>query len=177
MSNIIFKQKYFNYKFYLKILQVRGFWNTYYNFKETLTQKFQTRFQSTTFSTTPTTEKYSFKRDWENAKPFEEIPGLNKFLGIFSFLPGGKYYKLDPNKLMLAFKRDLGNISRFDGYFGRNDMVITHNVNDFITVFRNEGTWPIRPGLQALEYHRTEYRKDFFQGMEGIITTYVEKYL
>lgn len=72
---------------------------------------------------------------------------------------------------MLSFKRDLGHIARFDGLFGRSDLVITHNVEDFITVFRNEGTWPIRPGLQASEYHRGVYRKDFFQGIEGIIST------
>ncbi|KAM7361974.1 uncharacterized protein ACRADG_012838 [Cochliomyia hominivorax] len=118
----------------------------------------------------------SLQHEWEKAKPFEEIPSLNKFSGFISFLPGGKYYKLDPNKLLLALKRDLGNIIKFKGYFGRKDLVITHNVDDFITVFRNEGKWPVRPGLDFFAYHRTVHRADFFEGVEGIISTHGEKW-
>ncbi|KAI8115282.1 Cytochrome P450 CYP12A2 [Lucilia cuprina] len=122
------------------------------------------------------TETNSFKQEWENAKPFKEIPSYKKLSDILKFLPGGKYYKMEPTKLMLQLKKDMGNIMRFDGYFGRKNGVITHNVEDFITVFRNEGIWPIRPGSDALHYHRSVHRADFFRGTEGIISTQNEKW-
>ncbi|XP_065371241.1 cytochrome P450 CYP12A2-like isoform X2 [Calliphora vicina] len=143
--------------------------------KLALNQTISKTFQSTE-TIAATTQTNSFKQEWENARPFEEIPTQKKITGLFNFLPGGKYYKLDPTKLMLALKRDMGNITRFHGFFGRKDVVITHNVEDFIAVLRNEGIWPTRPGLDALQYHRHVYRADFFKGVEGIISTEGEKW-
>ncbi|KAM7362618.1 cytochrome P450 CYP12A2-like [Cochliomyia hominivorax] len=110
-------------------------------------------------------------KEWENAKPFEEIPSIGKFTLLRRFLPGGKYANLDSTKLMNALKEDLGNIARLPGFFGRKEFVFTHNVEDFEKILRNEGVWPNRPGSEALQYHRHVHRADFFQGIEGLIST------
>ncbi|XP_037824421.1 cytochrome P450 CYP12A2-like [Lucilia sericata] len=130
----------------------------------------------TTANLGTTNEPNSFQTEWQKAKPYEEIPSQSKIAGLLNYLPGGKYYKMGPADLMMALKRDLGNIARLHGYFGREDMVVTHNVDDFVTVLRNEGIWPARPGLDAIHYYRHVYRRDFFQGVEGIITTRDEKW-
>lgn len=111
------------------------------------------------------------KIEWEKAKPFEKIPTVNTLAFFRGFLPGGKYAKLDSTQLLLAFKDDFGNVARLPGFFGREGFVITHNVEDFEKVLRNEGIWPKRPGSEALQYHRHVHRKDFFQGVEGLIST------
>ncbi|KAI8118151.1 Cytochrome P450 CYP12A2 [Lucilia cuprina] len=133
------------------------------------------RFQTTVHHVT-TNESNSFRSEWQNAKSYEEIPSQSKIAGLLNYLPGGKYYKMGPAELMMALKRDYGDITRLHGYFGRDDMVVTHNVDDFVTVLRNEGIWPTRPMLDAVHYYRHEYRRDFFQGVEGIITTRGEKW-
>lgn len=87
-----------------------------------------------------------------------------------NFLPGGKYYKMDPLNMIMALKKELGPIARFKGILGKKDIVITHNVDDFSIVLRNEGPWPKRPSMDAMRYHREVYRADFFKGVGGLLT-------
>lgn len=108
---------------------------------------------------------------WEKAKLYNEIPTMNKFQFIRSFLPGGKYAKMDTTRLFEALKADLGNISRLPGFFGKKETVLTHNVEDFEIVLRNEGIWPTRTGSEGIHYHRHVHRADFFQGIEGLLST------
>lgn len=110
-------------------------------------------------------------KEWQNAKPFEEIPTIGKFALLRRFLPGGKYANLDSFNMLNAFKEDFGNVAYLPGFFGRQGFVITHNVEDFEKVLRNEGIWPKRPGSEYLQYHRHVHRKDFFQGVEGLLST------
>lgn len=90
---------------------------------------------------------------------------------LMKFLPGGKYAKLDASQLMLAFKRDFGDICLLKGMLGKKDFVCTHNPEDFEQVLRNEGSWPIRPGMEVLEYYRNVLKKDFYQGTGGLLST------
>jgi len=108
--------------------------------------------------------------EWLQAKPFEEIPKAN-ILSLFakSALPGGKYKNLEMMEMIDALRQDYGNIIFLPGMMGRDGLVMTHNPKDFEVVFRNEGVWPFRPGSDILRYHRTVYRKDFFDGVQGII--------
>ncbi|KAM7361973.1 uncharacterized protein ACRADG_012837 [Cochliomyia hominivorax] len=115
-------------------------------------------------------------REWENAKPFEEIPTIGKFTLLRRFLPGGKYANLDSTQIINAYKRDIGNVSRIPSFFGRREFVITHNVEDFENIYRNEGIWPNRPSSEAIQYHRHVHRADFFQGVEGLISTQGESW-
>ncbi|TMW43220.1 hypothetical protein DOY81_011700 [Sarcophaga bullata] len=111
-------------------------------------------------------------KEWEKAKPYKEIPTVGKLKFISNFLPGGKYADMDSTQLLNAFKADYGNISRLPALFwGSPRAVITHNVEDFEKVLRNEGIWPFRPGSEAMLYHRHVLRADFFQGREGLLAT------
>lgn len=127
------------------------------------------RFITTTSSLKQTNHQHS--KEWQISKPYSDIPSMSSFMLIRNFLPGGKYYKYDSTQFLVALKEDLGSICKLPGAFGQTDMIITHNVQDFETLLRNEGVWPKRPGMEALNYHRSVYRKDFFKGTEGLLAT------
>ena len=129
------------------------------------------RFQSTATVINERDFATKLSREWQRAKPYEELPTLSNFELLRNFLPGGKYNNLDSTQFLLALKRDLGDICKLPGLFGQQPIVFTYNVNDFETIYRNEGVWPTRPGLEAINYHRSVYRKDFFKGVEGLLAT------
>ncbi|KAH8292309.1 hypothetical protein KR054_008261 [Drosophila jambulina] len=108
--------------------------------------------------------------EWLQAKPFEEIPRVN-VLSMFAkiALPGGKYKNLELMDMFKAMQEDYGDLFFLGGMLGSPAVLMTHNPKDFEVVFRNEGVWPLRPGSDTLRYHRTVHRKDFFQGVEGVI--------
>lgn len=85
--------------------------------------------------------------------------------------PGGKYRNMDLNQLVLAVRDDYGDICRMPTILGSNPVLMSYNPKDFETVYRNEGIWPDRPGNDTLRYHREEFRKDFFQGVGGLISS------
>ncbi|XP_037815902.1 cytochrome P450 CYP12A2-like isoform X1 [Lucilia sericata] len=131
---------------------------------------------STTLNEPDDDIKSTFSSEWQSAKPFEEIPTMSSFTLIRNFLPGGKYHKLDTTQFLMALREDLGSFCKIPGSFGQTDIVFTHNVQDFETLLRNEGIWPKRVGLEALNYHRSVYRADYFQGTEGLLATHGEKW-
>ncbi|KAH8344217.1 hypothetical protein KR084_008211 [Drosophila pseudotakahashii] len=108
--------------------------------------------------------------EWLQAKPFEQIPRAN-MLSLFAkiALPGGKYKNMELMDMFDAMRQDYGNVFYMSGMLGSPAFVMTHNPKDFETIFRNEGVWPLRPGSDTLRYHRTVYRKEFFEGVQGII--------
>ncbi|XP_075148688.1 cytochrome P450 CYP12A2-like [Haematobia irritans] len=123
-----------------------------------------------------TTNDVSSKTELAQAKPYDSIPTMGFLKFLINFLPGGKYAKLDSTQLMLAFKDDMGPISRIKGVLGKPDVVITHNPNDFEKALRNEGVWPVRPGSETIFYHRSVHRGDIFQDVEGLLGTQGEKW-
>lgn len=72
--------------------------------------------------------------------------------------------------MLTAYKEDWGDIAIIRGFLGKSDLIITHNPEDFEEVLRNEGAWPIRPGMETLDYYRSVWRKDFYQGVEGLLS-------
>ena len=129
------------------------------------------RFQSTATVINETDFFTKHSKGYQTIKSYEELPTLSNFELLRNFLPGGKYNNLDSTQFLLAVKRDLGDICKLPGLFGQPPVVFTHNVKDFETIYRNEGAWPTRPGLKAIKYHRSVYRKDFFKGVEGLLVT------
>ncbi|XP_005177073.1 cytochrome P450 CYP12A2-like [Musca domestica] len=119
---------------------------------------------------------YDFQKEWAQAKPFEAIPSESRLSMLMKFLPGGKYAKLDATQLMLALKKDLGDISLLRGMLGKKSFVVTHNPQDFEMVLRNEGICPVRPGMEVLAHYRSVVKKDFYQGNEGLLSTAGEKW-
>lgn len=75
------------------------------------------------------------------------------------------------SQLMLAMRDDYGDIYRIPSIFGSEPVLTTYNPKDFETVYRNEGVWPHRSGSETLKYHREQFRRDFFDGVEGLIPT------
>ncbi|XP_075148685.1 cytochrome P450 CYP12A2-like [Haematobia irritans] len=136
-------------------------------------RQLQLRFKSKLSSATTT---QNFCGEWKYARPFEEIPSLSSWSYMRNILPGGKYRKLEASELLLAIRRDIGPIVSVKSFMGRPPGVITHNPNDFEKVFRNEGIWPVRPGGDASQYHRSVHRADFFQGVEGLVSAHGEKW-
>lgn len=108
--------------------------------------------------------------EWQQARSFDEMPATGTLKIAYNMaFPGGKYKNMDLNKLMLAMREDYGDIFRMPGIFGSDPVVMTYNPKDFEAVYRHEGIWPHRPGSDTVRYHREKLRKDFFQGVEGLI--------
>ena len=129
------------------------------------------RFHSTAAIIDQQDSSTKLSKEFQTIKPYEKLPTLSSFELLKNFLPGGKYKNLNSTQFLLAVKRDLGDIFKLPSLFGQPPVVFTHNVKDFETIYRNEGAWPTRPGLKAIKYHRSVYRKDFFKGVEGLLTT------
>ncbi|XP_030559743.1 probable cytochrome P450 12e1, mitochondrial [Drosophila novamexicana] len=103
----------------------------------------------------------------DQAKPFSELPGPNKFNLICSFLPGGRYRNVPVHDMFLDMKKRYGDIFRMPGLAG-SDLVVTMNPVDYETVFRNEGQFPYRLGFETFEYFKKVHRPDLFEGVDGL---------
>jgi hypothetical protein len=110
--------------------------------------------------------------DWDNAKPFDQIPGpKNAFQFIKLMGPGGRYQNLPLNKLVSAFRDDYGTIARFPGFFGQKSMVMTFLPEDIETMHRQEGKFPNRRVLDSIAYFRKEHRPELYPAGAGLTIT------
>ncbi|EDW83217.1 uncharacterized protein Dwil_GK22742 [Drosophila willistoni] len=110
--------------------------------------------------------------EWQQARPFEDLPRVGSIDLIRKIaLPGGKYKNKDVDELIMCMREDYGDIFYMPALFGRRAILTTHNPKDFEVVFRHEGVWPNRPGSDTLRYHRETHSKEFFQGIEGLMPT------
>ncbi|CRL02886.1 CLUMA_CG015847, isoform A [Clunio marinus] len=108
--------------------------------------------------------------EWKNAKPYSQIPGLTKFGLVRAVSPGGKYNNLNIIEMSLKMQEEYGNFVKFPGLFGQRDLIFTLDPNDIETIFRHEGKFPIRRGLDTLEYYREVYRREWFgKGNTGLV--------
>jgi len=69
------------------------------------------------------------------------------------------------NRLM---REMYGDIYCIPGMMGKPNAVFTYNPDDFEMTYRNEGVWPIRIGLESLNYYRKIHRPDVFKGVGGL---------
>lgn len=65
---------------------------------------------------------------------------------------------------------EYGLLARFPGMLGRRDVLISFDPQDFERVYRTEGQWPLRRGLELFTYYRKNVRPDLFQNMGGLIS-------
>nr|XP_036212812.1 probable cytochrome P450 12e1, mitochondrial isoform X1 [Bactrocera oleae] len=122
-------------------------------------------------------EGASTSNNWENARPYSELPGPSIYEIIRGSLPGGVFYKKTTFiEVITTMKRIYGDIYRFPSMFGRPETVMNFNPNDYPIIFRNEGIWPERRTFETLIYHRRVHREDFFRGMGGLLTTTGEEW-
>ncbi|KAF7283082.1 hypothetical protein GWI33_001488 [Rhynchophorus ferrugineus] len=117
---------------------------------------------------------------WDQAKPFSSIPGPKPLpiLGnVWRFFPGiGEYHNIELVNWYKGMKEKYGDIVYFSGIPGKKPSVLCFNPDDTETIFRNEGTWPIRYGLNSYIYYQQKMRHDVFQGIGGVLSTQGEKW-
>ncbi|XP_068145178.1 probable cytochrome P450 12d1 proximal, mitochondrial [Drosophila tropicalis] len=88
-----------------------------------------------------------------------------------SFMPGGEFHNASVIEFAMKMRERYGDVFIMPGMFGRKDFVVTFNTKDIETIFRSEGIWPHREGLDSLIYFRTHVRPDVYGDSKGLIAT------
>ncbi|CAG9797568.1 unnamed protein product [Chironomus riparius] len=114
--------------------------------------------------------------DIKNARPFSEIPTMSFFKVAKGNLPGGRYYKKSMREMQQLFYEEYGNIMRIPAMLGRPQFIITFNPDDFETVYRVEGNWPVRMGLDSLTYYRDTKRQEIYGDLGSLFISHGEKW-
>lgn len=83
-------------------------------------------------------------------------------------MPGGRYHNKPLNDMMSGMERDYGKLCLFNVQFGGNKTVATFDPSDYELIFRLEGKWPYRRGLESFEYFRKKVRPDLFPSGAGL---------
>jgi cytochrome P450 family 12 len=108
--------------------------------------------------------------EWENAKPFTEIPGPKSFFeAVRKFMPGGAYYKKNMLQVNGLMRKEYGDLVMVPGILGRRSMVMTFSADDVEKVFRTEGHWPTRRGADVFSFYRQNVNKEVFGNVGGLI--------
>ncbi|KAJ6639074.1 putative cytochrome P450 12b2, mitochondrial, partial [Pseudolycoriella hygida] len=89
-------------------------------------------------------------------------------------MPGGRYHNLHFLEMNKKMYEDHGSIMRLPGILGKPDRVFTFNPNDMEIIFRNEGKWPIRQGIDTFDYYRKQVRPDVFKKSSGLVSDHGE---
>ncbi|KAH8397561.1 hypothetical protein KR222_010200 [Zaprionus bogoriensis] len=112
----------------------------------------------------------------DQVRPFSEVPRPGKLKFLRSFMPGGEFHDSSFSDFAMVMRQRYGDFFILPGLFGRQDWVITFNTKDIETVFRNEGIWPHREGLDSLIYFREHIRPDVYGASKGLIATQKEEW-
>lgn len=100
--------------------------------------------------------------EYENAIPFDQIPGLSKFELIKRFMPGGQFSKMSIIDIQKSLRAEFGDLVRLPGMFGQTTTVTTFDADDIEFIHRNEGTYPYRRGLDTMKHFRQNIRSDVY---------------
>ncbi|XP_050079175.1 cytochrome P450 CYP12A2-like [Anopheles maculipalpis] len=92
------------------------------------------------------------------------------------FAKNGRYAGVDLVEMHSRMWEDFGDIVRFRGMFGKNDVIMTYSPRDIEKVFRTEGQWPIRRGFDSFAYYRQKIRPDVFSETGGLVSEHGEKW-
>lgn len=114
--------------------------------------------------------------DWDTASPYKSIPGPSQLALIRGFSPGGRYYELPIVNMHRAMRADYGDIVRIPGFMGRADTLLTFKPEMFEKVFRTEGPFPQRRGLETFIYYRKKVRPEIFGDTGGLLTEHGENW-
>ncbi|XP_037910565.1 probable cytochrome P450 12a4, mitochondrial [Hermetia illucens] len=105
-----------------------------------------------------------FQNEWNMALPYEKIPGPSRLTLLKDILPGGKFTTLNLPDIFEEYRQQYGEIFKMIGMFGKPDNVLVFDPKDFETIYRTEGVWPVRRGLDTVEHYRRKVRPDIFGG-------------
>jgi cytochrome P450 family 12 len=66
-------------------------------------------------------------------------------------------------------QKDFGDIVQIPAMFGRPQILFSFNVENNEKIFRREGQYPIRRGLETLTYYRQNIRPDIYQEYGSLV--------
>ena len=109
--------------------------------------------------------------DWQNAKHNDQIPGPKALKIARGMFPGGRFYKLELDELLMTMRKDFGNIVKLPGILCQRPIVMTFALEEIEMVFRNEGKFPWRRPLDSFHYFRTQHKPELYPAGAGLVTT------
>ncbi|XP_070500423.1 cytochrome P450 CYP12A2-like [Chironomus tepperi] len=112
----------------------------------------------------------------ENAKPFSEMPTISFLKMVKESIPGGKYYKKSIKEVLQAFNEEFGEAVRIPAMLGNPEVVMSYNSEYFERILRAEGNWPVRTGLDSLEYYRDTKRPEIYKDLGSLFVSHGEKW-
>ncbi|XP_062548455.1 cytochrome P450 CYP12A2-like [Armigeres subalbatus] len=116
-------------------------------------------------------------QEWDSALPYSKIPGPGVFEMLKNFAPGGRYHNANFPQMHRLFREDYGDLVKMPGILGRNDVLMSFRPDDYETLFRSEGQWPIRRGFfDTFVHYRQKVRPDVFKGHGGLVTEHGENW-
>lgn len=72
--------------------------------------------------------------------------------------------------MQTKLREEYGPLTKMPGLFGRPPVVMSFDAKDFETIYRTEGIWPSRRGLETFVHYRKQIRPDVFKDMGGLLT-------
>lgn len=63
-----------------------------------------------------------------------------------------------------------GPLVKFPGMMGKPDILINLDPQQYDKVFRTEGPWPYRRGIETFNHYRTVVRPEVFEGYGGLVS-------
>lgn len=76
-----------------------------------------------------------------------------------------------------AMRNDFGDVVRIPGLLGRADTLLAFKPCIFEKVFRTEGQFPRRRGLETFIYYRKKWRPEIFGDTGGLLSEHGAKWL
>lgn len=68
------------------------------------------------------------------------------------------------------FHDQFGPLLKLPGMMGKPDILITLDPQQYDKVFRTEGAWPYRRGIETFDHYRTKVRPEVFKGFGGLVS-------
>lgn len=107
--------------------------------------------------------------EYENAKPFKDIPGpsLFKFISDMAF-PWSPYFRKDNLDMFKGLQKEYGNLVKMPTLMGKRSIYILFDAKEVEVIFRNEGPTPFRMTLEITDRFKKQ-RPDLFGEISGLI--------
>lgn len=65
---------------------------------------------------------------------------------------------------------EYGPLTKMPGLFGRRDILVAYDPNDYEHIYRTEGIWPLRRGNELFSYYRKKVRPELFKNVGGLVS-------
>lgn len=81
----------------------------------------------------------------------------------------GKFQNVPLTDFIAKLHNDYGKLVKIPKMLGKPEIVFTNDPNDIEMVFRTEGQWPERKGLDSMVHYRKNVRPDVFGDHAGLV--------